>query len=248
MVPAWGLRTRTRVCLCAPSLPRTRFPRGSPHGFPFLLLGRAQRVAMHQHFFACVPARLSAVVLHVSAPRAPLSCQFSWTIISDVDIESEKWRCCGAARFTWTGVVRALCLRKYTGRIWYLPSVPLQRGAAATAVGAAAGAGAGADTGAGTGADATADAGAGVAEEKGAATSEAALAPEAVSVGTGTGMPPAAGAAAPGGGGGGGGEAAEAMESAADVRTDLSTARRFPTSLPPLNEPVPATWKARANA
>lgn len=49
-----------------------------------------------------------------------------WGIIADLDIESEKWRCCGNARFTFQGVVRALALRKYTGKILYLPaSAPL---------------------------------------------------------------------------------------------------------------------------
>ena len=48
--------------------------------------------------------------------------QFAWAIIADIDIESEKWRCCGAARFTWGGIVRALCLRKYRGELWYLPA------------------------------------------------------------------------------------------------------------------------------
>jgi hypothetical protein len=46
----------------------------------------------------------------------------SWAIIADIDIESEKWRCCGPARFTVGALVRALCLRKYRGRLWYLPA------------------------------------------------------------------------------------------------------------------------------
>jgi hypothetical protein len=48
--------------------------------------------------------------------------QFTWAIVADIDIESEKWRCCGGARFTWGGIVRALCLRKYQGTLWYLPA------------------------------------------------------------------------------------------------------------------------------
>ena len=48
--------------------------------------------------------------------------QFAWAIIADIDFESERWRCCGGARFTWGGVVRAACLRKYSGRLWYLPA------------------------------------------------------------------------------------------------------------------------------
>lgn len=45
-----------------------------------------------------------------------------WGLISDVDFESEKWRCCGGARFTWTGIIRACCLRQYRARIQFLPA------------------------------------------------------------------------------------------------------------------------------
>jgi len=50
-----------------------------------------------------------------------------WAIASDVDFESEKWRCCGGARFTWTGIIRILCLYKYSAALSFLPGkVPLQ--------------------------------------------------------------------------------------------------------------------------
>jgi hypothetical protein len=45
----------------------------------------------------------------------------SWSIVADLDIESEKWRCCGSFRFTWGAIVRTCGLRKYRGRLWYLP-------------------------------------------------------------------------------------------------------------------------------
>lgn len=45
----------------------------------------------------------------------------AWGIIGDLDIESEALRCLGAARFDVMGLVRALVLRKYSGRLWYLP-------------------------------------------------------------------------------------------------------------------------------
>ncbi|XP_032236955.1 sphingosine kinase 1 [Nematostella vectensis] len=45
----------------------------------------------------------------------------TWGIMSDVDIESEKYRYLGNARFTVGAVVRILNLRLYQGRISYLP-------------------------------------------------------------------------------------------------------------------------------
>lgn len=45
-----------------------------------------------------------------------------WTIISDVDIESETYRCLGSARFTIGAIVRIINLRRYRGRISYLPA------------------------------------------------------------------------------------------------------------------------------
>jgi len=40
-----------------------------------------------------------------------------WALISDIDFESEKWRCCGGFRFTWTALGRLLCLRKYEASV-----------------------------------------------------------------------------------------------------------------------------------
>ena len=45
----------------------------------------------------------------------------AWGIISDVDIESEKYRYLGNARFTLGAVIRILGLRTYRGRLSYLP-------------------------------------------------------------------------------------------------------------------------------
>ncbi|XP_067136663.1 sphingosine kinase 1-like [Centruroides vittatus] len=44
-----------------------------------------------------------------------------WGIMADIDIESEKLRAIGEARFTVWALVRALGLRKYRGRLSYLP-------------------------------------------------------------------------------------------------------------------------------
>jgi len=51
---------------------------------------------------------------------------FGWGFISDVDIESEKYRRLGNARFT-LGTLQSLAkLRVYQGRLSYLPAVPEQ--------------------------------------------------------------------------------------------------------------------------
>lgn len=44
-----------------------------------------------------------------------------WGIMADIDIESEKLRAIGEARFTLWALIRALGLRKYRGRLSYLP-------------------------------------------------------------------------------------------------------------------------------
>jgi len=45
-----------------------------------------------------------------------------WAIVADMDLESERLRCLGAARFDVYGAWRGLCLRKYSGRFSYLPA------------------------------------------------------------------------------------------------------------------------------
>ncbi|XP_013398402.1 sphingosine kinase 1 isoform X2 [Lingula anatina] len=48
----------------------------------------------------------------------------TWGIISDVDIESEKYRSLGNARFTVGALVRIVGLRTYHGRLSFLPCEP----------------------------------------------------------------------------------------------------------------------------
>ncbi len=57
-------------------------------------------------------------------PNEPLRCGFlsiTWGVAADVDIESEKWRCCGNNRFCMSGLVRGCCLRKYKAVMEFLP-------------------------------------------------------------------------------------------------------------------------------
>ncbi|XP_035258818.1 sphingosine kinase 1 [Anguilla anguilla] len=46
----------------------------------------------------------------------------AWGFVADVDIESEKYRCVGAARFTMGTLVRLASMRVYQGRLAYLPA------------------------------------------------------------------------------------------------------------------------------
>ena len=46
--------------------------------------------------------------------------ELMWTLIADVDIESERFRWAGGARFTLMAIVRVLWLRRYNGRLHYL--------------------------------------------------------------------------------------------------------------------------------
>ena len=45
----------------------------------------------------------------------------TWGMVSDVDIESEKYRCLGETRFLIGAIAKIIGLRKYRGRISYLP-------------------------------------------------------------------------------------------------------------------------------
>eukprot|EP01102_Stenamoeba_stenopodia_P003410 TRINITY_DN1339_c0_g2_i1.p1 TRINITY_DN1339_c0_g2~~TRINITY_DN1339_c0_g2_i1.p1 ORF type:complete len:851 (+),score=161.70 TRINITY_DN1339_c0_g2_i1:301-2853(+) len=52
--------------------------------------------------------------------------QHSWAMLSDLDFESEKYRWMGEMRFTVQAVKRVAKVRKYEGRLCYLPAAPDQ--------------------------------------------------------------------------------------------------------------------------
>ncbi|XP_054903446.1 sphingosine kinase 2 isoform X2 [Poeciliopsis prolifica] len=59
---------------------------------------------------------------HAAAPRRLFSfLSVAWGFVSDVDIESEKYRGLGSARFTLGTLVRIASLRSYKGRLSYMP-------------------------------------------------------------------------------------------------------------------------------
>ncbi|KAM9971617.1 hypothetical protein ACTFIW_011599 [Dictyostelium discoideum] len=51
----------------------------------------------------------------------------TWGIVSDVDIESEKYRALGDVRLILGAALRILNLRIYRGKIWYLPALELNK-------------------------------------------------------------------------------------------------------------------------
>ncbi|XP_068607122.1 sphingosine kinase 1-like [Brachionichthys hirsutus] len=57
-----------------------------------------------------------------SSPRLFSFLSLAWGFIADVDIESEKYRHVGAARFTLGTLVRLVSLRIYKGKLSYLPA------------------------------------------------------------------------------------------------------------------------------
>ncbi|KAF2553438.1 hypothetical protein F2Q68_00037245 [Brassica cretica] len=46
----------------------------------------------------------------------------AWGLVADIDIESEKFRWMGSARFDVYGLQRIICLRQYNGRILFVPA------------------------------------------------------------------------------------------------------------------------------
>lgn len=65
---------------------------------------------------------MDLVSVHLSSGRQIFSfLSLAWGFVADVDIESEKYRHVGAARFTVGTLVRLASLRVYKGRLAYLP-------------------------------------------------------------------------------------------------------------------------------
>uniref|UniRef100_H3B884 sphingosine kinase n=1 Tax=Latimeria chalumnae TaxID=7897 RepID=H3B884_LATCH len=65
---------------------------------------------------------MDLVSLTLASKRLFSFLSVAWGFISDVDIESEKYRKMGSARFTVGTLVRLVSLRTYKGRLAYLPA------------------------------------------------------------------------------------------------------------------------------
>lgn len=70
-------------------------------------------------------SRMDLVSIHLScSPRLFSFLSLAWGFVADVDVESEKYRHVGAARFTVGTLVRLASLRVYKGKLAYLPYLP----------------------------------------------------------------------------------------------------------------------------
>ncbi|KAM6940072.1 sphingosine kinase 1-like [Xenentodon cancila] len=68
-------------------------------------------------------SHMDLVSVHLSSsPRLFSFLSLAWGFVADVDIESEKYRHVGAARFTVGTLVRLASLRVYKGKLAYLPA------------------------------------------------------------------------------------------------------------------------------
>ncbi|XP_069050715.1 sphingosine kinase 1 [Lepisosteus oculatus] len=68
-------------------------------------------------------SRLDLAAVHLGSGQRLFSfLSLAWGFVADVDIESEKYRRVGAARFTLGTLVRLASLRTYRGRLAYLPA------------------------------------------------------------------------------------------------------------------------------
>ncbi|CAL8333603.1 unnamed protein product [Merluccius merluccius] len=67
-------------------------------------------------------SRMDLISVHLSSGQRLFSfLSLAWGFVADVDVESEKYRHVGAARFTVGTLVRLASLRVYRGRLSYLP-------------------------------------------------------------------------------------------------------------------------------
>lgn len=64
---------------------------------------------------------MDLALTHTPSGTAYFNLLMSWGLIADVDIESEKWRSLGGARFTIGGLISVAKKKSYHGRLWYLP-------------------------------------------------------------------------------------------------------------------------------
>ncbi|KAL6110247.1 sphk1 [Pungitius sinensis] len=97
----------------------------SVHHYSGASLVSTEELLVSCGFLLCqgLVARMDLVSIHLSSgPRLFSFLSMAWGFVADVDIESEKYRHAGAARFTVGTLVRLASLRVYRGRLAYLPA------------------------------------------------------------------------------------------------------------------------------
>lgn len=91
---------------------------------------RAQPVSSEELLVSCgfllckgLVSRMDLASIHLAtSPRLFSFLSLAWGFVADVDVESEKYRHVGAARFTLGTLVRLASLRVYKGKLAYLPA------------------------------------------------------------------------------------------------------------------------------
>lgn len=96
---------------------------------------RAPQVSSEELLVSCgflmckgLVSPMDLVCIHLSScPRVFSFLSLAWGFVADVDIESEKYRHVGSARFTVCTLVRLASLRVYKGKLAYLPATDLPK-------------------------------------------------------------------------------------------------------------------------
>ncbi|XP_075946861.1 sphingosine kinase 1-like [Anarhichas minor] len=97
----------------------------SVHHYSGASLVSTEELLVSCGFLLCqgLVAHMDLISIHLSSgPRLFSFLSLAWGFVADVDIESEKYRHAGAARFTVGTLVRLASLRVYKGKLAYLPA------------------------------------------------------------------------------------------------------------------------------
>ena len=90
------------------------------------MLHAAFRLLRPHHPDPLVPRKVDMMAVDTTEGRIYSILAVAWGLVADIDIESEKYRFMGGARFTVGAVARVLNLRSYRGRISFLPVDPAE--------------------------------------------------------------------------------------------------------------------------
>eukprot|EP00039_Didymoeca_costata_P027604 m.18786 g.18786 ORF g.18786 m.18786 type:complete len:567 (-) comp6400_c0_seq1:150-1850(-) len=107
---------------CVKKIPFGIIPAGSGNAMA-KTIDVPEPIAATHNLIKGIPRGLDILSIRQQGLKQPLYAHllFCWGLIADVDIESEKYRWAGEARFTFSGLGRIMSLRKYNGRVTYLP-------------------------------------------------------------------------------------------------------------------------------
>mmetsp|Transcript_48057 Transcript_48057/g.134227 ORF Transcript_48057/g.134227 Transcript_48057/m.134227 type:complete len:321 (-) Transcript_48057:96-1058(-) len=121
-----GVAARTDSEEVLAALPLGHIPAGSGNGLAKSILSEAGELydplAATFLVLKATPKPLDLSVVTTPESRDLSFLCLGWAIISDVDIESERYRWLGSARFTVGAIERIAFLRHYRGRLAYLPA------------------------------------------------------------------------------------------------------------------------------